>query len=85
MMHRCMDIRAGLSMGEIHVWTARLFDDDRTTAGLLPILDQEERARAAKLAIDFSISAKLCISASRNTGTIKPRSVETATPTSKYS
>jgi 4'-phosphopantetheinyl transferase len=52
MMHRCMDIRAGMSMGEIHVWTARLFDDDRTTAGLLPILDQEERARAAKFSFE---------------------------------
>ncbi len=43
---------AGLSSGEIHVWTARLFDDDRATAGLLPILDQEERARAAQFSFE---------------------------------
>ncbi len=43
------------------------------------------RARAAKLPIDFSISAKLKRSASRSTGTISPRSVDTATPMSKYS
>jgi 4'-phosphopantetheinyl transferase len=48
MTHPCVDIRAGLSIGEIHVWTARLRDDDHTTAGMLAILDQEERARAAK-------------------------------------
>jgi 4'-phosphopantetheinyl transferase len=52
MTQPCVDIRAGLSIGDIHVWTARLFDDDRTTAGLQPILDQEERARAAKLSFE---------------------------------
>src|SRR5688572_3454647 len=40
-----------LSIGEIHVWTARL-DDPHTTADLLRILGQEERARAAQLAFE---------------------------------
>jgi 4'-phosphopantetheinyl transferase len=52
MTHPCVDIRAGLTIGEIHVWTARLFDDDRATAGLLPILDQEERSRATKFSFE---------------------------------
>jgi 4'-phosphopantetheinyl transferase len=52
MTHPHVDIRAGLPTGEIHVWTARLVDDDRATAGLLPILDQEERARAAKFSFE---------------------------------
>ena len=43
--------RPGLSIGEIHVWTARLVDD-RATADLLPILDQEERARAAQFSFE---------------------------------
>jgi 4'-phosphopantetheinyl transferase len=41
-----------LSIGEIHVWTARLVDDPHATADLLRILGQEERARAAQLAFE---------------------------------
>src|SRR5262245_49698415 len=41
-----------LSIGEIHVWTARFFDNDRMTAGLLPLLDDEERTRAAKFGLE---------------------------------
>jgi 4'-phosphopantetheinyl transferase len=41
--------RARLRAGEIHVWTARLVNDRRLTAGLLPLLNQEEQARAAQL------------------------------------
>jgi len=52
MTHPCGDHRPGLSIGEIHVWTARLVDDHHATADLLRILDQEERARAAQLSFE---------------------------------
>ena len=42
------EARAGLSIGEIHVWTASLLDDQRVTAALLPLLSREERAQAAQ-------------------------------------
>jgi len=44
--------RAGLSVGEIHVWTARLVDDHRVTAALLPLLSRKERARAAEFSFE---------------------------------
>jgi 4'-phosphopantetheinyl transferase len=44
--------RAGLAVGEIHVWTARLVDDRGATAALLPLLSREERARAAQFAFE---------------------------------
>ena len=47
----CED-RAGLSVGEIHVWTARLVDDHRVTAALLPLLSRKERARAAEFSFE---------------------------------
>jgi 4'-phosphopantetheinyl transferase len=47
----CED-RAGLSVGEIHVWTARLVDDQRVTAALLPLLSREERAQAAEFSFE---------------------------------
>jgi len=45
-------VRPGLSIGEIHVWTARLIDDHHATSDLLPILSQEERERAAGFAFE---------------------------------
>ena len=42
----------GLSVGEIHVWTAHLVDGDRATADQLGILCREERARAAQFAFE---------------------------------
>jgi 4'-phosphopantetheinyl transferase len=51
MTGRCAD-RPGLSIGEIHVWTARLVDDQHVTAALLPLLSQEERARAAQFSFE---------------------------------
>jgi 4'-phosphopantetheinyl transferase len=47
MTRRCIDGSA-LSIDEIHVWTARLVDDQRVTAALLPLLSRQERARAAQ-------------------------------------
>ena len=47
MTHRCED-RAGLSIGEIHVWTARFVDDRRVMAALLPLLSRGERVQAAQ-------------------------------------
>jgi 4'-phosphopantetheinyl transferase len=47
MTRRCED-RARLSIGEIHVWTARFVDNRRVTAALLPLLSREERAQAAQ-------------------------------------
>jgi 4'-phosphopantetheinyl transferase len=41
-----------LSIGEIHVWTARLVDDPQITAALLPLLSREERARAAQFSFE---------------------------------
>jgi 4'-phosphopantetheinyl transferase len=52
MTHRCVDHRPGLSIGEIHVWTARLIDDRNATADLLRILGQEERTRAAEFSFE---------------------------------
>jgi 4'-phosphopantetheinyl transferase len=51
MRHPRVD-RSGLSIGEIHVWAAHLVDDHHTTAGLLRILGQEERARAAQFSFE---------------------------------
>jgi phosphopantetheinyl transferase len=39
MTHPCVD-RPALSIGEVHVWTARLVDEHRATADLLPILSR---------------------------------------------
>jgi 4'-phosphopantetheinyl transferase len=52
MTPRCED-RAGLSMGEIHFWTAGLVDDRRVTAALLPLLSREERARGTQFAFEY--------------------------------
>jgi 4'-phosphopantetheinyl transferase len=51
MTHPCVD-RPALSIGEIHVWTARLVDEHRATADLLPILSREERAQAAQFSFE---------------------------------
>jgi 4'-phosphopantetheinyl transferase len=51
MTPRC-EARAGLSIGEIHVWTARLVDDRRVTGALLPLLSREERAQAAEFSFE---------------------------------
>jgi 4'-phosphopantetheinyl transferase len=51
MTHRYVDSPA-LSIGEIHVWTARLVDAHHATADLLRILSREERARAARFAFE---------------------------------
>ena len=40
--------RRGLRHGEVHVWLAPLVEDEERTAGLLPLLDREEAARAAR-------------------------------------
>jgi 4'-phosphopantetheinyl transferase len=50
-MHPCVD-RPDLSIGEIHVWTARLDDGHHATADLLRILSQEEKARAAQFSFE---------------------------------
>jgi 4'-phosphopantetheinyl transferase len=39
---------ASLRQGEIHVWTAQLLDDDDVAAGLIGVLDEDEKARAAR-------------------------------------
>ena len=44
--------RPALSIGEIHVWTARLVDEQRATADLLAILSREERAQAAQFSFE---------------------------------
>jgi 4'-phosphopantetheinyl transferase len=44
--------RPALSIGEIHVWTARLVDEHCATADLLPILSREERAQAAQFSFE---------------------------------
>jgi 4'-phosphopantetheinyl transferase len=41
-----------LAVGEVHVWFAQLVDDLHSTAELLRILDQEERARAAQFSFE---------------------------------
>jgi 4'-phosphopantetheinyl transferase len=51
MTHRCVD-RRGLSIGEIHVWTARVVDDQRITTALLGLLSPEERVRAAQFSFE---------------------------------
>jgi len=52
MKHSCLHRRPRLSIGDIHVWAARLVDDEYATADLLSILDQEEQARAARFAFE---------------------------------
>ena len=37
-----------LPEGEIHVWTAQLLDDDAVAAELIGVLDEDEKARAAR-------------------------------------
>jgi 4'-phosphopantetheinyl transferase len=44
--------RSRLSTGEIHVWVAHLLDDYQATADLVPMLGQEERARAAQFSFE---------------------------------
>jgi 4'-phosphopantetheinyl transferase len=51
MTRRCVD-GPGLSIGEIHVWTARLVDDQEVAAALLPLLSREERTRAAQFSFE---------------------------------
>jgi 4'-phosphopantetheinyl transferase len=51
MTHPCVD-RPALSIGEIHVWTARLVDEHHATADLLWTLSREERARAAQFSFE---------------------------------
>jgi len=51
MTHLCVD-RPALSIGEIHVWTARLVDDHHATADLVRVLGREERARAAQFSFE---------------------------------
>ena len=50
MSNPCVD-RPGLSIGEIHVWTA-LVDEHRATADLLAILSREESAQAAQFSFE---------------------------------
>jgi len=50
MSNPCVD--HPLSIGEIHVWTARLVDEHRATADLLPILSREESAQAAQFSFE---------------------------------
>jgi 4'-phosphopantetheinyl transferase len=51
MRHPCA-VPPALSIGEIHVWTARLVDEHHATADLLRILSRKERARAAQFAFE---------------------------------
>jgi 4'-phosphopantetheinyl transferase len=51
MTHPCVD-RPALSIGEIHVWTARLVDEHCATADLLRTLSREERAQAAQFSFE---------------------------------
>src|SRR5262249_26991391 len=51
MTHPCADCST-LSIGDIHVWTARFVNDHHLTTDLLRILDQEERARAVRLSFE---------------------------------
>jgi len=44
--------RPTLSLGEIHVWTARLADEHHAIADLLRILSREERTQAAQLSFE---------------------------------
>src|SRR5262249_45793788 len=45
-------VLSALSIGEIHVWTARLVDQHHATADLLRILSRKERERAAQFAFE---------------------------------
>jgi len=51
MTHPCVD-RPSLSSGEIHVWTARVDNNDHATADLLRILGEEERTQAAQFSFE---------------------------------
>jgi 4'-phosphopantetheinyl transferase len=51
MMHLVVD-RQDISTGDIHVWIACIADDCNVTAKFLPILSQEERAKAAHFVFD---------------------------------
>jgi 4'-phosphopantetheinyl transferase len=51
MTHPCVD-RPALSIGEIHVWTARLVDEHHATADLLRMLSREEQAQAAQFSFE---------------------------------
>ncbi len=51
MTHPCVD-RPSLSIGEIHVWTARVDNNDHATADLLRILGEEERTQAAQFSFE---------------------------------
>jgi hypothetical protein len=51
MTHPCA-VPPALSIGEIHVWTARLVDEHHVAADLLAILSRKERARAAQFAFE---------------------------------
>jgi 4'-phosphopantetheinyl transferase len=44
--------RPALSLGEIHVWTARLADEHHAIADLLRILSREERTQAAQFSFE---------------------------------
>ena len=44
--------RPALSLGEVHVWTARLADEHHATADLLRILSREERTQAAQFSFE---------------------------------
>ena len=52
MFHIGGNHRRGLSIDEVHVWTARLDCHHRATTNFARILDEEERARAARLLFD---------------------------------
>jgi 4'-phosphopantetheinyl transferase len=51
MSNHCVDRRT-LSIGEVHVWTARLAEERHATADLLRILSREERAQAAQFSFE---------------------------------
>jgi 4'-phosphopantetheinyl transferase len=42
----------GLSDGEVHVWLARLVEDEDRTADFVPLLDRDETARAARFSYE---------------------------------
>jgi 4'-phosphopantetheinyl transferase len=52
MTHIGPNHRRGLSICDVHVWTARLNRHDRATTNLTRILDRDEQARAARLSFD---------------------------------
>jgi len=51
MSNPCVD-RPALSIGEIHVWTARLADEHHAMADLLLLLSRDERTRAAQFSFE---------------------------------